>query len=53
VNHSTFISSEQAYDRGDYTNPLEIEMSVKIVRGTLLALMVVGSLTLFGAVVII
>jgi hypothetical protein len=53
VNYSTFISCKQAYDRGDYTNPLETEMSVKIVRGTLLALMVVASLTLFGAVVII
>jgi hypothetical protein len=52
VNHSTFSSEQEAYHRAIDTTRLERKMTVKIVRGTFLGLMVVASLTLFGAIVI-
>jgi hypothetical protein len=53
VNHSTSNKRSRAYDREIGTLKIENEMGIKIARATLMGLMVVASLTLFGAIVLV
>jgi len=52
VNRSTSGDRLQAYDREIDTLKIENEMAVKIAKTALMGMMVVASLTLFGAIVL-
>jgi hypothetical protein len=52
VNHSTSAGSPCAYDREIDTTEIENEMAIRIAKTAIMGLMVVASLTLFGAIVL-
>jgi len=52
VNHSASGPAPQAYDRFIDTQENENDMAIKIAKSVLMTVMVVLSLTLFGAIVI-
>jgi hypothetical protein len=52
VNHSASGESSRGYDRQIDTLEIENEMAIKIAKSVLMTVMVVLSLTLFGALVL-